>query len=990
MDSSIVKRWKQLLSLNKQLCKLNTDNADETNFCRSSTDLHHLCAIKNLNMIRFLKLVSLLMLFPCLLHSQTWISDLTCDHLKNPLGLENTAPLLSWVINSDISGQKQTAYQVVAATSVGDLENDNFEKWNSGKIENNQSVLVKYAGDKPGSRERIYWKVRIWDKDGKSSPWSDPAWFETGLLEKSEWQAKWIKHPEHNDTLLKPTPAPHFRKEFTLTKSINTARTYIIGLGYFKLFINGKKVGDHVLDPVKTDYSQTVKYVTFDVAQHLKKGQNAIGAILGTGWYNHFAQAVWGFNNAPWRDYPVLKCQTVIEYSDGTVEIISTDETWNTSFGPIIYDGIRNGEHYDARLEIPGWNKPGFDDSEWKNAIPDEGPRGKISSQLLPPIRETAAITPKSITEIKPGVFVFDLGQNIAGYSRIKVAGPEGTEIKLKHGEKLYPDGSVEQKQILRFLKSGEAQTDRYILKGKGVETWNPSFVYHGFQYVEITGLPVKPTKETLKGIVINTDFEETGYFMCSDSMLNQIQENTKWSFIGNYHGIPTDCPHREKIGWTGDGHLSAEAGLYNYNVTASYLKWMDDFEDAQLKNGKLPGIVPTSGWGFEHGRGEDRSKGYGPHWEGAFIYMIWYIYEFTGDTSILADYFPMTLGYLEYLESISDNYLLTHGIDDHKPVITKTNGDILSTSHFYEFTKMAKDMATLLGKKEKVSQLNAMAAKIKRAYYKEFYIKKETTFGNEGQTVLSGSIYHGLADEDIRDEVMNQLLRKISEQDTTFDVGVVGLKYLFNLLHQTDHSDLLYEMVTHRKIPGLGYWIEQGATTLWQDWDGSMSLNHIMFGSVSEWFFESLAGIQRDPKQPGFKNIIIKPDFIPQLNWVATETETPYGTLDVNWKLKNDRYLLKVTVPVNATAEIHIPVISKNNIHFDENENLTRYNGTVNNYSVFKVGSGMHKFSFAAKDRVVYSFFTIHKVHQQMQQSHPEASHQAGALLSTADRAYD
>ena len=887
--------------------------------------------------------------------TQTLVGDLTCDHHKNPLGIENLQPKLSWVIESTKPGQKQIAYQIIASSSPEKLQQNNGDMWNTGKFNCEQSILTNYAGKKPGSGERVYWKVRIWDKDGNPTPWSEPAWFEIGLLEDTDWKARWIKHPEHDDTLHKSTPAPYFRNEFKLDKPIKSARTYIIGLGYFKLFINGQKIGNHVLDPVKTAYDQTVKYVTFDVTSQLKKGQNAIGVILGTGWYNHFAQAVWGFNDAPWRDYPVLRCQTIIEYTDGSNQTLITDESWNVSFGPIIYDGIRNGEHYDARLEIPGWSQPGFNDKNWNKVAIDEGPTGIISSQLLPPIRETATITPKSIREIKPGVYVFDLGQNIAGYSRIKVAGPAGTEIKLKHGEKLYPDGSVEQKQILRFLKSGEAQTDRYILKGEGVETWNPSFVYHGYQYVEVTGLPVKPTKETLTGVVINTDFEETGYFLCSDSMLNKIQENTKWSFIGNYHGIPTDCPHREKIGWTGDGHLAAEAGLYNYDVTASYLKWMDDFEDAQLKNGKLPGIVPTSGWGFEHGRGENRAKGYGPHWEGAFIYMIWYMYEFTGDTSILANYFPLTLRYLKYLESISDNYLLTHGIDDHKPVTTKTDGDILSTSHFYEFTKITEDIAVLLGKNEQASQLKEMAAKIKKAYYKNFYNKKETTFGNEGQTVLSGSIYHGLANEDIRDEVMNQLIQKIRKQDTTFDVGVVGLKYLFNLLHQTDHSDLLYEMVTHREIPGLGYWMEQGATTLWQDWDGSMSHNHIMFGSVSEWFYESLAGIQRDPEYPGFKNIIVKPDFIPQLTWVAAETKTPYGKVKVNWEVKNNQYLLKITIPVNASAEVHIPVPNKGDVNINDNSNLIRYVETENQYCKFKVGSGTYEFSFNDKDKVVY-----------------------------------
>jgi alpha-L-rhamnosidase len=912
--------------------------------------------MKTMNKLLFITALSIFLAYST--NAQTWVTQLTCDHHKNPLGLENTHPKLSWIIKSKKDGQRQTAYHIIASSSVENLNKNIGDVWNTGKITSDRSILIPYEGKSLTSRDRVYWKVKIWDKNDDASPWSETAGFEMGLLKNVAWNASWIKHPEHDNTLHESTPAPHFRKEFIIDQQMKSARTYISGLGYFKLFINGHKVGNHKLDPVKTAYNKTVKYVTFDVTKHLKPGRNTIGVILGTGWYNHFAQAVWGFNDAPWRDYPVLKCQTEIEFKDGTSKQIISDKSWKASMGPIIFDGIRNGEYYDARLEMPGWNRPDYYDGDWQQVMIDSGPDGELSSQLLPPIREADVITPKSITEIKPGVYVFDLGQNIAGYSRIKVAGPKGTEIKLKHGEKLYPDGSVEQKQILRFLKSGEAQTDKYILKGSGIETWNPSFVYHGFQYVEVTGLPVKPTKETLTGVVLKTDFDETGYFACSDSMLNKIQENTKWSFIGNYHGIPTDCPHREKIGWSGDGHLAAEAGLYNYEVVSSYLKWMNDFNDAQLKNGKLPGIVPTSGWGYEFGRGEKRSKGYGPHWEGAFIYMTWYMYEFTGDTSIIAKYFPMTLEYLHHLERISENYLLTHGIDDHKPVVTKTEGAILSTSHFYEFTRIAANMASLLNRNETASDLKNMAEKIKKAYYKEFYHRKDKTFGNKGQTALSGAIYHELVEEDIKEEIMNNLISKISAQDTTFDVGVVGLKYLFNLLHREDYSNLLYKMVTHREIPGFGYWIEQGATTLWQDWDGSMSLNHIMFGSVSEWFFESLAGIQRDATKPGFKNIIIKPDFIQQLTWVAAETKTPYGKVVVNWHLNKHEYHLKVYVPVNTSASIYIPVNNPDNIEYGSPDHaMTPYAELFDDqYSRLNVKAGWHHVIFKKNNMTVYT----------------------------------
>jgi len=837
------------------------------------------------------------------------ITALSCQYRSNPLGIEARNPSLSWKMASTEAGQRQTAYQILVASSPDKLSEQAADLWNSGKVNTDQSVAVKYRGEALNSRQRCYWKVRVWDKNGRPSDYSQPAFWEMALLSPDDWQAQWLRHPDFLDSLHEPKPAPFFRNTFTADKKINSARAYVTGLGYFEMYLNGQKVSDHKLDPVKTRYDKAVNYLMFDVQDYLQEGDNALGMVLGTGWYNHFADAAWQFDQAPWRDYPTLLCQLEITYEDGSQQTVASDRAWKTSQGPITYDGIRNGEHYDARKEQPGWSEAWFDDSEWKSAVAVAGPEGELRAQQLPAIKEMEEIKPVSITEIKPGVYVFDLGQNIAGYSRLSVAGPAGTEITLKHGERLYPDGSVEQKQILRFLKTGEAQTDKYILKGQGQEVWNPRFVYHGYQYVEVSGLPVKPTKETLTGIVIYTSFDTAGDFQCSNPLFNRIQELTRWSYIGNYHGVPTDCPHREKIGWTGDGHLVAEAGLYNYQTVTSYLKWLDDHVDEQRPDGNLPGVIPTSGWGYEYGKEQATwHLGYGPSWEGSMVLIPWYLYQYTGDTAMITRYYEPIKKYIGHLERNAENHLLKFGIDDHKAYYTKTDGPIIASAYFYYLTELLVQMAEITGQEQDVRNYRKLAADIKKSFQKEYFDQQQQVLGNAGQTSLSKGIYMELIPEKNKEQVLSNLLEKIDSANYHFDAGVGGVKALYEALSRTGHDEILYQMVNKTDFPSYGYWIEQGANTLWQDWDGSMSLNHIMFGSVSEWFFQSLAGINPDPEQPGFKHIVLTPNFVKDLEWVSGTYEGPYGEIISNWEREGEQVSLRLHVPVNSTATLHVP----------------------------------------------------------------------------------
>jgi alpha-L-rhamnosidase len=880
---------------------------------------------------------------PVILAQSLAVESLRCEYLENPLGIDATEPRLAWKLQSYIPATEQTAYRILVASSPETLANNEGDLWDSGRVPSEESRHVTYKGASLSSRQQCYWKVKVWDNHGTESAWSTPAHWELALLDSSDWQAKWIKHPAFTDTLRESKPAPYFRKTFSLNQLPTQAKAYVTGLGYFELYINGQKVGDHLLDPVKTRYDRSVRYLTHDITDLLQPGGNTVGIVLGTGWYNHFANAVWGFNQAPWRSYPEAICQLEITDDSGSIQRVISDESWKTTNeGPIRFDGIRNGETYDARLEMPGWSEPWFDDSDWKNVVTSSGPEGQLRAQMIPPIKAQQEIRPVSMKEVEPGVWVFDLGQNIAGYSRLKVAGPRGSEVSMKMGEKRFPEGTVVQKQILRFLKSGDAQTDRYILKGEGVEIWEPNFVYHGFQYVEVRGLSAPPTNETVTGVVLHTDFDKTGSFACSDPALNQLQQNMQWSFIGNYHGLPTDCPHREKIGWTGDAHLVSETGLFTYDMVRSYLKWLDDFVDEQQDNGDLPGIIPSSGWGYEHGKDPElRPLGYGPQWEGALVLITWDLYRFTGDPAILERYYSAIKKYLDHLIRNADNYTLNFGIDDHKPVETKTEGDILASGYLVDLTSLFSQIADILDYQEDSKYYQEYSEKAKIAFNDRYFDPSTGSYGNGGQTSLALALYHDIVPEGKEELVLNNLLADIKQRNYHFDVGVVGLKYLFNVLREYGHSETLYRMVTQTDIPGFSYWLTQGANTLWQDWDGSMSLNHIMFGTVNEWFYEAFAGIQLDDEQPGFEHFIIRPDMLPQLDWAAGSVESPFGTITSSWEKVGGKVTLRVTVPPGPKATVYVPYQEGQTIRL--NGEISEPGSNEADRGIYEVASGAY-----------------------------------------------
>ena len=836
------------------------------------------------------------------LPSDLRVADLRCEYLTDPLGIDVVQPRLSWKLESQWRGQKQTAYQVLVASEEKLLREGKADLWDSGKVASDQSIHVVYAGKALVSRTRCYWKVRVWDKDDKPTPFGSVAVWEMGLLTPQDWQGKWISAPGGEDK--SPQPAPLFRKAFTLPKRPQSARVYICGLGYYELHLNGAKVGDHVLDPAFTRYDRRALYVTYDVTRQLRKGPNALGVILGNGWYNMHTRAVWDFDKAPWRDRPTVQCQLEVTFDDDSKMTIVSDATWRVTTGPIVFDSIRNGEKYDARLEKPKWDAPETADGDWPSAQVVGGPRGVLTAQMLPPIKVTKTVRPVKLTESKPGVYVFDIGQNLAGWARLRVFGPAGTEVVLRYGERLNEDGTLDQKEIGQHIKSGKPQTDTYILKGQGTEVWEPCFAYYGFQYVEVTGLPGKPDLGTLEARVVHTAFDQAGEFECSNRLFNRIQRNTLWSYVSNFVGYPTDCPHREKNGWTGDAHLAAETGLYNFDAASAYTKWLDDLKDEQRPSGELPGIVPTSGWGYQWGNG--------PAWDSAYVLIPWYLYQYCGDTRILAEHYDRLKLYVDYLTSKAKDHIVAIGLGDWAPAKTTTPEKVTSTGYYYRDALIVSKAAALLGKTEDAKKYADLAAAIRDAFNKEFYDAKTALYDGGTQTALSCALYHGLVPDPERAKVLAKLVEMIQAKNGHLDAGILGTKYLIDSLTAAGRADLVYGMATKTDYPSWGRWLGEGATTLWEQWDGNASRNHIMFGHISAWFYEVLAGINPDPEAVGFKHIILKPQLVGDVKWVRAEHESLYGTIRSEWEIRGGKFNLRVAVPVNTTATVYVPCDKK------------------------------------------------------------------------------
>ncbi len=870
------------------------------------------------------------------------ISDVTCNYLHQPLGVETSQPRLSWALSSQERAAVQSAYQILAATSEDSLIHDLGDLWDTGKVESRQSLHIVYGGNPLVSRQPVFWKVRVWDGHDEASPWSSIESFEMGILTPEGWQGRWIGHPRGRTERDHAVPAPYFRKKIFLPSEVVRGRVYISGLGFNELIVNGNKVGDAVLAPGFTRYDQTVLYQTFDITQALRRGENVFAVVLGNGWYNTFTDDVWDFRQAAWRDQPKLLLQAHILLANGAEYVVTSGPDWKTAASPIGFDGLRNGEFYDARQEITGWAQASYDDSEWTAAKIVRSPGGQLRSEQMPPIKVVDTIHPIAMREVDPETWVFDLGQNISGWAQIRIRASAGTQITLKYAEDIDSKGRLDTAQIDCFVKSGEFQTDKYIAKGGGEEVWEPRFVYHGFRYVQVTGLSGPPTLDTVHGRVVHTALESRGGFECANPLLNRIQKAARWSTLTNYHSIPTDCPHREKNGWTGDAALSAEQVLLNFDPTTAYIKWMRDIQDAQRPSGQIPGIVPTAGWGYNWGSG--------PAWDSALFLIPWYVYQYEGDPVLLEQMYSSMQAYLNYAVSMSEEYVVDFGLGDWCPPTGGEGGHqcptvVTDTAYFYVMADVMAKAAAILGRFEDGERYGALAQTIRNAFRQRFLDSGSGRVTGECQTSQACALYQGLVDPDERERVLQRLVDDVEAKGFHLDAGILGAKYEMHVLTDFGRADLAYAMATKTTFPSWGHWLEQGATTLWEQWDGKGSHNHHMFSDVSAWFYQGLAGITADIHDPGYRHIVFRPSFVPGLGWVKAWHQSAYGRIRCDWETDGRTCHIAVEVPPNCHATLVMP--QGYTINAQEAGNVLAdmtVNQTQDQLSL-EFGSGVYKF---------------------------------------------
>jgi alpha-L-rhamnosidase len=869
------------------------------------------------------------------------VERLQCDYLDNPLGIDAPQPRLSWILASNERAVKQTAYQVLVASSEAALKQNQADLWDSGKVASDDTAQIRYSGRPLESRQRAFWKVRVWDEAGGASESKWARW-EMGLLQPGDWGAKWIARTTDTNS----NPAPLLRRVFKLDGRVKQARAYICGLGYYELYLNGRRVGDHLLDPGYTRYDRRALYVTYDVTHRLKRGANAVGVILGNGWFNCHTKAVWDFHQAPWRAAPKLLLHLRVDYADGRSETIASDDSWKCSTGPIIFDSIYGGETYDARLEKPGWATADYDDSGWTPAKLVEAPAGRLAAQMMPPIKIHQTLKPARLTEPKPGVFIFDIGQNLAGMAQLTVSGPAGTRVRMRYGERLLPEGTLDTRDIDQHVRKlgpeQQYQTDTYILKGSASETWHSRFTYHGFQYVEVTGFPGRPALDNLHAHFIHSAVPKAGGFTCSNPLFNRIQRATVWSFLSNLQGIPTDCPHREKNGWTGDAQLACEQAQFNFFPAPVHQKWINDLGDEQKPTGQLPGIVPTSGWGYAWGNG--------PAWDSAFLLIPYYEYLYYGDTENFRRHYDGMKRYVDYLTARAEDGTVKIGLNDWAPWKTQTGAGITDTAYYYVDARIVALAGQLLGKKADAENYTALAAAIKAAFNKKFFQPDTALYDNGSQTALSCALCQGLVEPENHARVLANLVAAVEKANNHIDAGILGAKYLLNALLENGRADVAYRIVAQTDQPGWGWWLEQGATTLWEQWSGADSRNHIMFGDVSAWFYKALAGIQPDLQSPGFKHFYVAPQVVGDLTSARGEYNSIRGQILSDWQVTNGEFRLRLTVPANSTATVSLPILSG----VSENGKPAaqcpgvKFLRTEGGRSVFEVGSGRFLFSGA------------------------------------------
>ncbi|MGZ3846980.1 MAG: family 78 glycoside hydrolase catalytic domain, partial [Flavisolibacter sp.] len=837
--------------------------------------------------------------------------------------------------------------------------------WDSKKIESDQSIHVKYKGQKLSSAKTYFWKVMVWDNKGIVSQWSEMAQWQMGLLSIQDWKgAQWIGYEKMPDSLVDVLPAdgkkdkyrganvlPLLRKSFAVHKEVSKATMFISGLGQFELSINGKKIGDHFLDPGWTKYDKQALYVSFDVTKDLNRGDNTVGVMLGNGFYyvppvpGRYRKLKTAFG------YPKMLCRLVVEYNDGSIENVISNSSWKTSAGPITFSSIYGGEDYDANLEQENWNQPGFDDTKWKQAVIVDGPP-TLNSQMAEPVKLMETFSPQRTQKINGHTWIYDFGQNASGIPQVKLQGRKGDTIRIFPSELLKQDRTADQKA------TGSPYYFEYILRGDGIESWQPRFSYYGFRYMQIDLAPKTsgnwPVLVDVKALHNQNAAEKVGNFNCSSELFNETYSLVDWAIKSNMASVLTDCPHREKLGWLEQAHLMWNSVCFNYDVINLYRKEIDDMTYSQTSEGLVPEIAPEY-VKFEWGNGMFRDS---PEWGSSIIIVPWYMYKWYGDRTVLLNSYEAMKKYVGYLQSKAKGNILTQGLGDWYDLGPKPPGvsqltpmGVTGTAIYYYDLTILKEIAALLDKKEDTKEFEQISLSVKRAFNEKFFHEATKQYATGSQTANAMAVFMNLVEPQYRQGVIDNIVRDIRNRNNSLTAGDIGYRYLLCVLHEAGRDDVIFDMNSRSDVPGYGYQLAKGATALTESWSAlpTNSNNHFMLGHLMEWFYRGLGGIDQTASSIAYKEIKIEPEPVGNVTKASASFESGYGVISSEWEKQGDVFQLNVSIPPNTSAMVYLPATQGSKVLEGDgpvtNRKDIQVGGVNSGKSIMRIGSGSYHF---------------------------------------------
>lgn len=874
-------------------------------------------------------------------------ANLRCESAVDPLGVDVEKPRLSWIVEGTARGARQTAYEILVASSVEKLAADEGDLWSSGKTDSDETLHVPYAGKPLESSQQAFWKVRAWDESGSVSGWSQPATFTMGVLREKDWKAKWIVAPWTSEALL-------LRREFDVKPNLKRAIAHVCGLGQFEMFMNGRKSGDGLLAPGWSKYNRTALYETHDLTSQLREGANAIGLALGDGMYhterrNRFSK--FQGTHGPQRAF----VQIELEYENGSRETIVSDESWRVNAGPVTYNDVYGGEDFDARRLPRGWNSTKFDDSGWDGAVELVRPSGQLRglTASAPPLGAIETIKPANVKQISESRDVVDLGQNTSYMPRITVTGPAGSTVRLTHAEVVRDDGTINRDTC--GGNRGPAYW-QYTKATDDAETWFPQFFYAGCRYLQVDKIPAEPKGDLpqlaeLEGVVVHSTTDPIGEFECSNELLNRIRTLVRWAQRSNMVSVLTDCPHREKLGWLEQYHLNGPAIRYEFDVDRIFVKGMRDMADSQTEEGLIPNIAPE----YTKFDGAFRAAA---EWGCAFILVPWQQYQFTGDTALMREYYGQMQKYMDYLASKATGHIIDEGLGDwydigkERPGFAQlTQPPITATAFYYYDAHIMSQIARLLGKDEDAAKYAKLADEIRDAWLAKYRNAESGTYATNSQCSNALALVMELAEPADREKALAALVKDVQDRGNAMTAGDVGFRYLLLALAKGGHSDLIYAMINQDERPGYGYQLKKGATSLTEAWNANerSSHNHFMLGHITEWFYKDLVGIDSDPAGPGFKQIVIRPTPVGDLRWAEGTYRSVRGPIAVRWERDDNRFHLATTIPANTTATVYLPAAAESHV-LESGVAVEQSPGVVflrreGDRNVYAISSGSYRF---------------------------------------------